>query len=115
MTVLGENIRKIRKKWGLGQGELGKMFDVTRASLSGYENNNNKPDIYFLVKLQQLSHVNAYDIVYTEIDESIISNAPDYDNTTPVAPIEGQAKKTINTRMDEAEDRLRRIEEYLKM
>lgn len=118
-VVLGQNIRKIRKHWKLGQGDFGAIFDTTRPTLSSYENNNSKPDIFFLVKLQQLSHINAYDLVYNDILENNISPAPDHDNLTiPPGQIEEQDLMKVMVKqmmeMQETNKKVRELEELIK-
>jgi transcriptional regulator with XRE-family HTH domain len=49
--VLGERIKKLRKEKKLTQQELGEKVNVTKVSISGYENGNRTPDTETLQKL----------------------------------------------------------------
>ena len=43
--MIGSRIRELRKKKGLSQEKLGKLINVTKVSISGYENDNRCPDL----------------------------------------------------------------------
>ncbi|MED4461817.1 helix-turn-helix domain-containing protein [Metabacillus fastidiosus] len=49
--MFGDRIRKLRKEKGLTQEELGKQINVTKVSISGYENGNRTPDTETLQRL----------------------------------------------------------------
>jgi len=49
--VLGERLKKLRKEKRITQEELGKKVNVTKVSISGYENGNRNPDTETLQKL----------------------------------------------------------------
>lgn len=51
LTVLGERIKKLRKQRKITQEELGKKVNVTKVSISGYENGNRTPDTETLQKI----------------------------------------------------------------
>lgn len=51
------NIRKIRKKAGLTQSELGKMLNVTQTAISLYELEKRSPDIYMAKAIAKALHV----------------------------------------------------------
>ena len=53
-TIIGENIRTMRKKCGLTQEELAERLSVTAQAVSKWENGNGMPDISQLVPLSQL-------------------------------------------------------------
>jgi len=49
--TLGGNIQKIRKEAHLSQEELAEMFDVTRQTISNWENSKSYPDLETLIKI----------------------------------------------------------------
>ena len=51
---LGQTIVKIRKEQGLTQEEFAKQFDVTRQTVSNWENEKSYPDLHTLVKISDL-------------------------------------------------------------
>ena len=52
MTMsLGNKILELRKKKGLSQEQLGEKVDVTRQTISNWENDNIQPSIDMLIKI----------------------------------------------------------------
>lgn len=47
----GDRLKKLRAEKKLTQGELGKIVNVTKVSISGYESGNRSPDTDTLQKL----------------------------------------------------------------
>lgn len=43
--LMGNRIRELRKQKGLSQEALGKLVNVTKVSISCYENENRSPDL----------------------------------------------------------------------
>ncbi len=54
---LGQMIVKIRKEQGLTQENFAKMFDVTRQTVSNWENEKSYPDLETLVKISDIFNV----------------------------------------------------------
>ena len=54
MSTLGERLKLIRKENNLTQEELGKIFGLTKYSISLYENNKTSPSDDFKTKLLPL-------------------------------------------------------------
>ena len=52
---LGQMIAKIRKEQGMTQETFAKKFDVTRQTVSNWENEKSYPDVNSLVLLSELS------------------------------------------------------------
>ncbi|WP_274364323.1 helix-turn-helix domain-containing protein [Paenibacillus thermotolerans] len=59
MNTSGERISALREKLKLTQGELAKQLDITRASLSHYENNRRVPDYDTLRKFADFFNVSV--------------------------------------------------------
>ena len=57
--MLGENILKLRKKSGLSQEQLGEKVNVTRQTISNWENNNILPSIEMLIKIARFFSVST--------------------------------------------------------
>ncbi|UII56678.1 helix-turn-helix domain-containing protein [Cytobacillus spongiae] len=55
--MLGRRILELRKKSKITQEELGKRINVTKVSISGYENGNRTPDTETLQKLADFFEV----------------------------------------------------------
>ncbi|KMY62993.1 transcriptional repressor of PBSX s [Geobacillus stearothermophilus] len=55
--MLGDRLRKLRQEKKLTQEELGKKINVTKVSISGYENGNRTPDTETLQKLADFFNV----------------------------------------------------------
>ena len=53
MSILGDNIRKLRLEKGLRGEDLGKQFNVTKTAVSNWESGNRKPDSDIIVKLAE--------------------------------------------------------------
>lgn len=51
---LGQMILKIRKEYGLTQEEFAKKFNVTRQTVSNWENEKSYPDLLTLVKISDV-------------------------------------------------------------
>lgn len=64
--TLGERIYTLRTERNLSQGELADALDVSRQSVSKWENNNSVPDLEKLVKLSALFGVSLDELVKGE-------------------------------------------------
>ncbi|MBY6915508.1 helix-turn-helix domain-containing protein [Clostridium botulinum] len=54
--MIGE---ELREEFGMTQDQLASILNVSRQSISGYENNSNEPSLENLVKLSDLFNVSA--------------------------------------------------------
>lgn len=54
---IGDRLKKIRLEKSLSQTELGKLIDVSKVSISGYENGTKLPTVDRLIKLCE--HLNV--------------------------------------------------------
>ena len=57
--MLGDRLRKLRTKKKITQEELGRKVNVTKVSISGYENGNRNPDTDTLQKLADYFNVST--------------------------------------------------------
>lgn len=64
--MLGENIKKIRKKKGISQDKLSKLADVTHTTLAKIESGvNHNPTIKTLQKIAKALNVKIDDLLKT--------------------------------------------------
>lgn len=74
MIFLSKNLKFLRKRQGLGQGELAKLLDIKSNTISNYENEVSAPDYSMLEKIISIFHVSAHDILYVDIEIAFESN-----------------------------------------
>lgn len=60
---LGERIYKLRTEKNLSQGDLAEQLEVSRQSISKWENNNAIPDLEKIVKLSEIFEVSLDELV----------------------------------------------------
>jgi len=63
---LGENIFKYRSRNNLSQGDLANALDVSRQSVSKWENNAAVPELDKLMKMTELFDISLDELVYEE-------------------------------------------------
>ena len=83
---LARNIWVIRKRWRMNQDEFASLLGLNRGNISNYERGQNTPDVVFLIKLQDLTGVNAKDICYSTLDPELI----------PIQPLDGKAISPVS-------------------
>ena len=59
IPMIGENLRKLRKKNNLTMKELGQKLNLAESTISGYENGNRKPDYDTLNKFADFFEVST--------------------------------------------------------
>jgi len=81
--ALGTQLKELRLKMGWTQSQLGEKINVTKSSISGYENNTRSPDKDTLVKLANLFNVST-DYLLGNIDSKQhknLANETEYTDT----------------------------------
>ena len=68
--TLGEKIYKLRNDKGFSQGDLAEKLDVSRQSVSKWENNSAVPDIEKLIKLSEIFNITLDELVKNEKKEN---------------------------------------------
>ena len=63
---IGENIYKLRTERGLSQGALADVLEVSRQSVSKWENDTSVPELDKLIKMSKLFGVTIDELVYGE-------------------------------------------------
>ena len=79
LMSLGENIYRLRTKKNMSQGDLADAMEISRQSVSKWENNSATPDLEKLIKMSELFEVT--------LDELVGRTAPSKE-TTPIPPSE---------------------------
>lgn len=65
---LGQTIVEIRKEYGLTQEDMAKEFNVTRQTVSNWENEKSYPDLFTLVKISDTYHYSLDRMLKEDID-----------------------------------------------
>lgn len=78
---LGENIYRLRGEKNMSQGDLADALEVSRQSVSKWENNSATPELDKLIKMSQLFDVS--------LDE-LVGKASPQQSPTPIAPSEAK-------------------------
>lgn len=86
--MLGENIRRLRKLNNMSQDELAEKLNVTRQSISLWENGQTQPSLENIVALAKLFKVSTDELLGSDKTESPASN------TVPAAEQERPKKNT---------------------
>ena len=82
--TLGEKIYELRTKNNLSQGDLANELNVSRQSISKWENGNSTPDLEKIVKLADIFNVSLDELIKNEEkEETIINNTPEPNITPP--------------------------------
>lgn len=90
---LGERINKLRSEKKLSQVDLAEILDVSRQSISEWENNNAVPELSKLIKMSELFQVSLDDLVKDNLTsdmDSYITNLAsleEYHTTLPTRKI----------------------------
>lgn len=67
MSCIGKNIRKIRTIKGLSQTDFANLFDLTRASISAYEENRAEPKMDTTLKIAKYFNIPIEELLTHEI------------------------------------------------
>lgn len=81
--TLGEKIYKLRTQHNLSQGDLANELNVSRQSISKWENGNSTPDLEKIVKLAEIFNVSLDELIKNEEKEETIINNTSEPNITP--------------------------------
>lgn len=67
---IGERIYQYRTSKGLSQGDLAEMLNVSRQSISKWENNTAMPDLDKIVKLSEIFDISLDELVKGQMEQS---------------------------------------------
>ena len=65
---LGKNLKRARIYSGISQNDVSKLSRINRSSLSYYENGQNIPTIFTIIKLMGIYKINIDDIIFIRED-----------------------------------------------
>jgi len=63
MSKLANNLKYLRKKQGLSQGDLAEIFEIARTTLGDYERGKTEPNLEMLTKIAKQFDVNIHDLI----------------------------------------------------
>lgn len=75
--TLGEKIYELRTQHNLSQGDIANELNVSRQSISKWENGNSTPDLEKIVKLAEIFNVSLDELIKNEEKEETIVNTPE--------------------------------------
>ena len=75
--TLGEKIYELRTQHNLSQGDLANELNVSRQSISKWENGNSTPDLEKIIKLAEIFSVSLDELIKNEEKEETIVNTPE--------------------------------------
>lgn len=88
--TLGEKIYELRTQHNLSQGDLANKLDVSRQSISKWENGNSTPDLDKLTKLGKIFNISLDELVNNEeTEKSIITTS----EQSPAVQLKTREKK----------------------
>ena len=73
---LGENIYRLRSEHNMSQGDLADALDVSRQSVSKWENNSAVPELDKLIKMAQIFGITLDEMVSGEADSAAPTPPP---------------------------------------
>ncbi len=123
---IGRNIRTIRDRWRMDQGEFAPILQTSRQMVSKYEKGGHVPNVLALIKIEDLSGIPVKDLITREIEEDEIPinplEAPIQKETKSVEEKEVSHKKlleitNINRLLQtivEHEDRIKKLEDQIE-
>lgn len=85
LNELPENIKRIREKWKMTQEEFAVLMDSKRARISHYENGNNDPDLFFMLRLQDFAQISIADLCRKKLEMQEIIENPSQEKLSSVA------------------------------
>ena len=93
--TLGEKIYELRTQHNLSQGDLANKLDVSRQSISKWENGNSTPDLEKIVKLAEIFSVSLDELIKNEEKEETILNTPEQNAPIPTKTREKKIGKGL--------------------
>lgn len=92
---LGENIYRLRTEKNLSQGDLAEVLEVSRQSVSKWENNSAVPDLEKLIKMAQIFGITIDELVTGHSKEDVVDTLPPQPQTPPQPQEESQQRANV--------------------
>ena len=67
MSKLASNLRYLRKKEKLSQGELADEFEVARTTMGDYERGKTEPNLEMLIKISKKFDITIHDLILSDL------------------------------------------------
>ena len=83
---LGEHIYRLRTEKNLSQGDLADALEVSRQSVSKWENNSAVPELEKLIKMAQIFDITIDELVTGETKEEPVAPTPPQQSVPQAAP-----------------------------
>ena len=93
--TLSEKIYELRTQRNLSQGDLANELNVSRQSISKWENGNSTPDLEKIVKLAEIFNVSLDELIKNEEKEETIVNTPEQLTATKTNTREKKIGKSL--------------------
>ncbi len=93
--TLGEKIYELRTQNNLSQGDLANELNVSRQSISKWENGNSTPDLEKIVKLAEIFKVSLDELIKNEEKEPPVVNTPEQNPTAQTSSREKKIGKGL--------------------
>ena len=102
--IIGQNIRKVRKKAGLTLQDVGNLVGLSAGAISQYERGERVPDIVTMFKLSEVLRCSVDELATEDYKAQMRINSKNAIELGPVRAIEDSAFRRIESaylRMDE--------------
>lgn len=73
MIFFPKNLKFLREKQNMTQGELAKLLELRPNSISNYENGVSEPDYSILKRIVDIYNISAHDLLYSDM-ETVTNN-----------------------------------------
>ena len=93
--TLGEKIYELRTQHNLSQGDLANELNVSRQSISKWENGNSTPDLEKIIKLAEIFNVSLDELIKNGEKEETILNTPEQNASIPTKTREKKIGKGL--------------------
>lgn len=93
--TLGEKIYELRTQHNLSQGDLANELNVSRQSISKWENDNSTPDLEKIVKLAEIFNISLDELIKNEEKEESVVNPSEQNTATQTKPREKKIGKGL--------------------
>jgi len=91
-TILSQNIRYLRKKSKMSQGELATKLGIKRSNIAAYESKSVEPRLRIVLELAKLFDVSVKALIDTPLDDTV--SALPFKNETSTAGNEASLRTT---------------------
>ena len=93
---LGENIYRLRTDRNMSQGDFAEALDVSRQSVSKWENNTAVPELDKLVKMAEIFHITLDELVSGEKPETAPASLEKPEQTEKIIYVERTIPATVS-------------------